>query len=281
MIADNTWAAIQGRDALKIEWDDGPHAGYSTPTRTARSWRPRRASRARSCASKATSTPRWPSAAKTRRGRVLHAPPRARADGAAGRGRAGIRDGKGEAWACAQSPQAAHDGSPSARAADENVTVNVTLLGGGFGRKSKPDFVVEAALPRKEMDGAPVKVIWTREDDIHHGFYHTVSVERLEAGLDDKGQAGRVAAPQRRADHRLDLRARPEARAAVRARHGPRQHAVRRSRTSGPRTRRPWRMPGSAGSARSRTFRTPSRSSPSSPSSRMRPDAIRRTTCSI
>jgi isoquinoline 1-oxidoreductase beta subunit len=68
------------------------------------------------------------------------------------------------------------------------VTVNVTLLGGGFGRKSKPDFAVEAAILSQEMGGAPVKVQWTREDDIHHGFYHTVSVERIEAGLDAAGK---------------------------------------------------------------------------------------------
>ncbi len=61
-------------------------------------------------------------------------------------------------------------------------------MGGGFGRKSKPDFAVEAALVSKEMGGAPVKVVWTREDDIHNGFYHTVSVERLEAGLDKDGK---------------------------------------------------------------------------------------------
>ena len=55
------------------------------------------------------------------------------------------------------------------------------LLGGGFGRKSKWDFAIEAALLTKAMDGAPVKVVWTREDDIRHGFYHTVTAERLEA----------------------------------------------------------------------------------------------------
>ncbi len=82
-----------------------------------------------------------------------------------------------------QSPQAAHDlVAKYLGLAPENVTVNVTLLGGGFGRRSKPDFAVEAALVSKGIGGAPVKVVWTREDDIHNGFYHTVSVERLEAG---------------------------------------------------------------------------------------------------
>ena len=99
-----------------------------------------------------------------------------------------IKDGKCEAWACVQAPQTTRTRlAERLGLKEENVTVNVTLLGGGFGRKSKPDFVIEAGLLSQAMDGAPVKVTWTREDDLHHGFYHTVSVERIEAGLDDKG----------------------------------------------------------------------------------------------
>jgi isoquinoline 1-oxidoreductase subunit beta len=70
----------------------------------------------------------------------------------------------------------------------ENVTINVTLLGGGFGRKSKADFATEAAILAKEVEGKPVKVVWTREDDLRHSFYHTVSAEHLEAGLDAGGK---------------------------------------------------------------------------------------------
>jgi isoquinoline 1-oxidoreductase beta subunit len=100
-----------------------------------------------------------------------------------------IVDGRCEVWTAVQSAQAARDrvskrlGLPS-----DHVTVNVTLLGGGFGRKSKPDYVVEAAFLSQAMNGAPVKVTWTREDDIQHGYYHTVSVEHLEAGLDSTGK---------------------------------------------------------------------------------------------
>jgi isoquinoline 1-oxidoreductase subunit beta len=68
------------------------------------------------------------------------------------------------------------------------VTVHVTLLGGGFGRKSKPDFAVEAAAVSSAMDGKPVKLTWTREDDLMHTYFHTVSVERLEAGVDAEGK---------------------------------------------------------------------------------------------
>jgi CO/xanthine dehydrogenase Mo-binding subunit len=61
-------------------------------------------------------------------------------------------------------------------------------VGGGFGRKSKPDYAVEAAPLSQAMNGAPVKLTGTREDDIQHGYYHTVSVEHLEAGLDANGK---------------------------------------------------------------------------------------------
>ena len=71
---------------------------------------------------------------------------------------------------------------------EDKVTVHVTLLGGGFGRKSKPDYVIEAALLSRAMDGKPVKLIWTREDDLRNSYFHTVSVERLEAGLDAEGK---------------------------------------------------------------------------------------------
>ena len=68
----------------------------------------------------------------------------------------------------------------------DDVTVYVTLLGGGFGRKSKPDYGVEAAVLSKAV-GKPVKVTWTRDDDLHHDYYHTVSVEHLEAAVDASG----------------------------------------------------------------------------------------------
>jgi isoquinoline 1-oxidoreductase beta subunit len=101
---------------------------------------------------------------------------------------ANVKGNKAEIWAPVQSPGGTHE--DVAKTLDipiENVTVNVTLLGGGFGRKSKCDFALEAALLSKEL-GVPVKVQWTREDDIRHDFLHTVSAERIEAGLDKNGK---------------------------------------------------------------------------------------------
>ena len=88
-------------------------------------------------------------------------------------------------WAPVQSPGGARDDIAKALGIKpEDMVVHTTLLGGGFGRKSKCDFAIEAALLSKEIGGAPVKVVWTREDDLRHGFYHTVTVDRFEAGLD-------------------------------------------------------------------------------------------------
>ena len=123
------------------------------------------------------------SAPKRLEARVLHAAPVARADGAASPRSRGSRTGSSEAWAPTQSPQDARNTIAKYLGIDDaKVTVNVTLLGGGFGRKSKPDFICEAAWLAREV-GAPVRVQWTREDDLRNSYYHTVAAHRLEAGM--------------------------------------------------------------------------------------------------
>jgi isoquinoline 1-oxidoreductase subunit beta len=187
VIARNTWAAMQGRDALKITWEDGPNAVYSSDTYRrdleAAVRKPAKVVRNDGDVDRAMA------GAAKRVEAEYYIPHLAQAPLEPPAALVRIQNGRAEAWACTQGPQAAR-----ARLAqrlglpEEAVTVHVTLLGGGFGRKSKPDYVVEAGLCSKAMDGAPVKVIWTRDDDLHHGFYHTVSVERLEAGLDASGK---------------------------------------------------------------------------------------------
>jgi isoquinoline 1-oxidoreductase subunit beta len=100
-----------------------------------------------------------------------------------------VSNGRCEAWGGSQNPQGARNEIANALGIPaDHVTVNVTLLGGGFGRKSKPDYMVEAALLSRAV-GAPVKVTWTREDEIHHDYYHTVNAQHLEAALDAHGRA--------------------------------------------------------------------------------------------
>jgi isoquinoline 1-oxidoreductase beta subunit len=187
VIAANTWAAIQGRDAVKIEWEDGPNAAYDSKVyeaqlrETAR--KPGQVVRKEGDFEKAYA------AAATKVEAEYYVPHLAHATMEPPAATARIVDGKCEVWTSVQSPQAARDlVAKHLGLSEDKVTVNVTLLGGGFGRKSKPDFAVEAAVLSKEMGGAPVKVVWTREDDVRHDFYHTVSVERIEAGLDASGK---------------------------------------------------------------------------------------------
>ena len=186
VIADNTWAAIQGRKALKITWDDGPHGTYDS-----QAYRAEMEATARKTGAILRSDGDFAAAYASADKKIeaeYYIPHNAHATMEPPSATCRIVDGKAEVWTSVQSPQAAHDMVATYLALPpENVTVNVTLLGGGFGRKSKPDFAVEAALCSKAMGGAPVKVVWTREDDIHNDFYHTVSVERLEAGLDKDG----------------------------------------------------------------------------------------------
>lgn len=101
-----------------------------------------------------------------------------------------VADVKGdscEVWAPTQDPQRLRKTIAAVLKIDlEKVTVNVTFLGGGFGRKSQPDFGVEAVLASKKVK-KPVKLVWQREDEIRHGFYHTSSLQEISADLDDQG----------------------------------------------------------------------------------------------
>ena len=101
---------------------------------------------------------------------------------------ASVHDGKCEVWAPTQNP----NGMATALASVLNLpqsalTIHITLIGGGFGRRLCIDYGVEAALVSRSA-GAPVKVIWTRDDDIRHDYYRPISHHRLRAGLDAQGQ---------------------------------------------------------------------------------------------
>ncbi len=99
-----------------------------------------------------------------------------------------FKDGKALIYAATQNPQAVQDTVAAALGIDKNnVECHVTLLGGGFGRKSKPDYVAEAALLSREV-GKPVKVTWSREDDIRYDYYHAVAAMYMKAAVDDKGR---------------------------------------------------------------------------------------------
>ncbi len=186
VIADNTFAAFKGRKQLKIEWDNGANAGYNSADykkelqQTARQ------------PGKVVHTVGDPDAEFAKGGKIVEAeyfaphlahasmePPVAVAD---------VRDDKVTVWSPTQDPQGVQEEVAKALGLKkENVVCHVTFLGGGFGRKSKPDYAVEAAVLSKKT-GKPVKVIWSREDDIKFDYYHSVAAMYLKAALDDAGK---------------------------------------------------------------------------------------------
>src|SRR5438128_11018480 len=99
-----------------------------------------------------------------------------------------FKNGKATLWAPTQNPQAVQDiAAKELGIAKEDVICHVTLLGGGFGRKSKPDYVAEAAVLSKKV-GRPVKVAWTREDDIKFDYYNAVASMYMKAALGANGK---------------------------------------------------------------------------------------------
>ncbi len=191
VLADSTWAAIAGRKALQVEWTESDHEDYDSEQYRAEldesARKPGRVHREEGDA------PKLLSETTDRIEADYHVPMLAHAPMEPPCAVAQVElDGEGraiscEAWAATQNPQAAQGQVAATLGIDaEDVTVHVTLLGGGFGRKSKPDYVAEAAWLSRQTR-RPVHVTWTREDDIRHDYFHSVASMHLEASLDADG----------------------------------------------------------------------------------------------
>jgi isoquinoline 1-oxidoreductase subunit beta len=186
VIADNTWAAMKGREKLKVDWEAGENAGYDSVKYKAELLetvrKPQRVVRNIGDVDAEFAKGGKTHEAEYYAPHLSHAPmepPAAVAE---------FKDGKVVVYAATQNPQAVQDTVAAALGIDKkNVECHVTLLGGGFGRKSKPDYVAEAALLSREV-GKPVKVAWSREDDIHFDYFHTVAAMYMKAAVDEKGR---------------------------------------------------------------------------------------------
>jgi isoquinoline 1-oxidoreductase beta subunit len=186
VIADSTWAAMQGRKKLKVDWDLGANAGFDSgafkKTLQDSARQPGKVARNVGDVDAEFAKGGKVHEAEYYVPMLAHAPmepPAAVAE---------FKDGKVIVWTATQNPQAVQATVASAvgiKPAD--VTCHVTLLGGGFGRKSKPDYVAEAAMLSKKV-GKPVKVVWSREDDIHFDYYHSVAAMYMKASTDAKGR---------------------------------------------------------------------------------------------
>jgi isoquinoline 1-oxidoreductase beta subunit len=186
VIADNTWATFQGRKKLNISWDNGPNESYNSDAYK----NELRATSHNPC--KVVRNIGDADAVFAKGGKVYDAdyyvPLLAHASMEPMVALAEFKDGKATLWAPTQNPQAVQDiVSKELGISKEDVICHVTLLGGGFGRKSKPDYAAEAAVLSKKM-GRPVKVVWTREDDIKFDYYNAVASMYMKAALGADGK---------------------------------------------------------------------------------------------
>jgi isoquinoline 1-oxidoreductase beta subunit len=194
VIADNTWATFKGRRSLKIEWEASPHSVYNSgPYRKTLEETSRKPGKVVRNVGDVDAEFAKSGHAGTQSGiKIIEAeyytphlahvsmePPVAVAE---------YREGKVLAWAPTQNPQAVQETIAGVLGIKkEDVTCHVTLLGGGFGRKSKPDQVAEAAVLSKKL-GKPVKVVWSREDDVRFDFFHSVAAMYFKAAVGADGK---------------------------------------------------------------------------------------------
>jgi len=183
VVGSNTWAAIEGKKALKLEWDNGANESYSSKEYmdeiTANVHKKAKLIRKEGNYNKAINEADSIVEATYQLPHLVHAPmetPNATAI---------VKNGTCEVWAPVQAPQTTRQEISDFLEIDlDKVTIHVTFLGGGFGRKSKPDFVLEAVALSKLLE-KPVQVVWTREDDIQHSYYHAISSQYLKASFKD------------------------------------------------------------------------------------------------
>jgi isoquinoline 1-oxidoreductase beta subunit len=187
VLAENFWAARLGRDALEVDWDAGSIAGHSTAAQL-EDYRRRVRTDGAVAVAKGDVGAALARAAKTVEAEY-EVPYLAHATMEPLNCTAEVRPGSCEIWTGTQFQT--NDQSVAAKIAGlkpEQVKIHTTFLGGGFGRRAnaQSDFVSEAVHLAKAT-GRPVKVVWTREDDIRGGFYRPLWVSRLRAGLDAGG----------------------------------------------------------------------------------------------
>ncbi|PCH53597.1 MAG: twin-arginine translocation pathway signal protein [Flavobacteriaceae bacterium] len=185
VIATNTWAAFKGKEALKIEWNFGDNEVYDSEKYmnqiTENVHKQGKVGKDKGNINKA-----FKKAHKIVES-TYQLPHLAHATMEVPNAVAWVQGDTCEVWAPTQAPQTSRkEVIDYLKTTEDKVTINVTFLGGGFGRKSKPDYIVEAVIVSKAIN-APVQVVWSREDDIQHGYYHTVSAQYLKASLDKNG----------------------------------------------------------------------------------------------
>ena len=182
VVADSVWGAMEGRRVLSVSWDDGPNKDLNSATVSA--------SLKQAASKKGVSLYSAGNVSKASGRRIsaeYELPFMAHAPMEPGNCTAHYQGSLCELWAPTQVPQDCRDSVAQAIGLDpDQVKVNVTMMGGGFGRRLEHDYAVEAAQVSKAING-PVQVLWTREDDMRFSTYRPASLHQLSAVLDGQG----------------------------------------------------------------------------------------------
>ena len=197
VVADTYWHAVQGRRALDIEWDEGEAATLGSDG--IRAEFARLAEQAGVEARKTGDAEAALASATQRVEAVYEVPFLHHATMEPMNCTAHVRPNGCDVWAPTQNQTRAQEVAAELTGlSKDRVRVHTTFLGGGFGRRLEPDFVAEAVRVSQAV-GAPVKVIWSREDDVQHGFYRPATYNKFTAGLDAAGApvawSHRIVAP--------------------------------------------------------------------------------------
>lgn len=182
VIASNSWSAIEGRKALIISWSDSNNDSHDSQA-FLKQLVERVQAPGKLVRQQGEQSSDWPKQNTVKA--IYTVPYLAHAPMEPPVATANVTDSGCELWASTQTPQsAAQNVAGFLGLKEEQIKVNVTLLGGGFGRKSKPDYCVEAALLSQQLK-VPVKVCWSREDEIQNGYLHAISAQLYQARLGD------------------------------------------------------------------------------------------------
>ena len=187
VVADNFWTALQGRKALKVAWDDGP-LGQLTSAGIAKEHETGAGQPGLVARNDGDTAAALAAGAKTFEA-AYQVPYLEHACMEPMNATAHVTADACTVWAPTQNPGGSR--AVAARLTGlpvERVTVNTTFLGGGFGRRGQTDYVVDAVEVAKAIGGGPVKVLWTREDDLTHGFYRPNTHNVFRAALDASGK---------------------------------------------------------------------------------------------